>query len=78
MGRWLGDLAGAAAPGDGGGRATPEPIPGAKRAVGRPMGAGWAGLGSERDGNPALPPLAHPGLFGSFPLLLLQHARARA
>ena len=65
-GRWLGDLAGATTPGDGGGRAGPEPTLGAKGAAGWPVGTDWAGWGSEQNGNPALPPLAHPGCCQAF------------
>lgn len=36
----------------GGGRAGPEPVPGAKGAVGWSVGTGWAGWGSEQDGTP--------------------------
>lgn len=52
--------------GTGGGRAGPEPVPGAKGAVGWPVGTGWPGWGSGQDGNPTLPTFAHPGCCQAF------------
>lgn len=74
-GRWLDDLAGAAAPGRGGGRASPGAVLRAKGAVGRLVGE--AGLGGGRVGwvtclTTSCPSRLLPGFYLGVSLCLRQ------